>query len=196
MFGLESRILLRNLNINVTKGTTPTTLGYDFVRKGINFIRVENLSERGEIIGELMQIDEECNQALNRSILMEEDVLFSIAGTLGKCALVRKQLLPANTNQALAVVRAQMKNICAVFLLYALQSDDVKLQIKEMQKGMNRQNLSLENIKDLQIPNVSLNKQNEFAAYVESVDKLRFDTEEKIKELKKEKEQLIDKYFR
>ena len=174
MFGLESRILLRNLNINVTKGTTPTTLGYDFVRKGINFIRVENLSERGEIIGELMQIDEECNQALNRSILMEEDVLFSIAGTLGKCALVRKQLLPANTNQALAVVRAQMKNICAVFLLYALQSDDVKLQIKEMQKGMNRQNLSLENIKDLRIPNVSLNKQNEFAAYVESVDKLRF----------------------
>ena len=196
MFGLESRILLRNLNINVTKGTTPTTLGYDFVRKGINFIRVENLSERGEIIGELMQIDEECNQALNRSILMEEDVLFSIAGTLGKCALVKKQLLPANINQALAVVRAQMKNICAVFLLYALQSDDIKLQIKEMQKGMNRQNLSLENIKDLQIPNVSLNKQNEFAAYVESVDKLRFDTEEKIKELKKEKEQLIDKYFR
>ena len=82
--------------------------------------------------------------------------------------------MAANINQALAVVRAQMKNICAVFLLYALQSDDVKLQIKEMQKGMNRQNLSLENIKDLRIPNVSLNKQNEFAAYVESVDKLRF----------------------
>jgi len=44
------------------------------------------------------------------------------------------------------------------------------------------------------LPPLSL--QNEFAAYVESIDKLRFDTEEKIKELKKEKEQLIDKYFR
>ena len=49
---------------------------------------------------------------------MEGDILFSIAGTLGRTAIVRANHLPANTNQALAIIRLSdvIMNSCKLFL--------------------------------------------------------------------------------
>ena len=40
-----------------------------------------------------------------RSQLQAGDILFSIAGALGRTAVVTEEILPANTNQALAILR-------------------------------------------------------------------------------------------
>jgi type I restriction enzyme S subunit len=90
----------------ITKGTTPTTLGRDFQQTGINFIKVESISESGVIsLGKVAKIDHETHELLKRSQLKENDILFSIAGAIGRTALVTERLLPANTNQALAIIR-------------------------------------------------------------------------------------------
>jgi type I restriction enzyme, S subunit len=90
----------------VTKGTTPTTIGGRFTETGINFIKVESLSEYGAFIkSKFGYIDEQTNQLLKRSIIKEGDVLFTIAGTIGRVAVVSKDILPANTNQAVAILR-------------------------------------------------------------------------------------------
>jgi len=34
----------------ITKGTTPTSLGFQFTDEGVNFIKVESLTELGQII--------------------------------------------------------------------------------------------------------------------------------------------------
>ena len=57
------------------------------------------------IHNKLAKISEECHKALKRSQLEEGDILFSIAGALGRTAIVTKSILPANTNQALAIIR-------------------------------------------------------------------------------------------
>ena len=90
----------------ITKGTTPTTLGKQFVNEGINFIKVQSIDEQGDISdSKLAKIDDESHKLLKRSQLQENDILFSIAGAIGRVATVPKRFLPANTNQALAIIR-------------------------------------------------------------------------------------------
>jgi type I restriction enzyme, S subunit len=97
---------LGEITAAVTKGTTPTTLGRDFQPTGINFVKVESISESGVIsLEKVAKIDHETHELLKRSQLKENDILFSIAGAIGRTALVTERLLPANTNQALAIIR-------------------------------------------------------------------------------------------
>jgi type I restriction enzyme S subunit len=110
---------LGDLTAVVTKGTTPTTLGRQFQDTGVNFVKVESITESGAIItNKLAKIDTETHELLKRSQLRHNDILFSIAGAIGRVALVPVRVLPANTNQALATLR------CAdsTFITYLLST--------------------------------------------------------------------------
>lgn len=107
----------------VTKGTTPTTIGFGFQDSGIRFVKVETLTEDGHFIEDKFAfISEEANKALLRSQLQEEDVLFTIAGTIGRTGIVKKNHLPANTNQAIAIVRPNRSLIEPRYLRYVLSN--------------------------------------------------------------------------
>jgi type I restriction enzyme S subunit len=109
----------------VTKGTTPTTLGRQFASHGIGFIKAECISNDGALIVEKqVYIDEETDQLLKRSRLHKDDVLFSIAGVIGRTAIVRQSALPANTNQAIAILRPDPKLITPKFLYYSVRAKE------------------------------------------------------------------------
>ena len=61
-------------------------------------------------------IDSDTHQKLKRSIIQDGDILFTIAGTLGRFAFVDGSILPANTNQAVAIIRADEKKISPEYL--------------------------------------------------------------------------------
>lgn len=89
----------------VTKGTTPSTIGFDFLKSGdIKFFKIEHMKNDILLDSDIF-ISDECNKKMKRSQLMENDILFSIAGTIGNIAIVEKKHLPANTNQAVAIIR-------------------------------------------------------------------------------------------
>jgi len=103
----------------ITKGTTPTTLGFSFCKSGINFIKIENIDKFGNFNSKILNyIDLETNQKLKRSQLKNNDILFSIAGALGRTAIVTNDILPANTNQALSIIRFANNKIVSVNYCY------------------------------------------------------------------------------
>ncbi|PTQ78211.1 restriction endonuclease subunit S [Nitrosomonas ureae] len=107
----------------ITKGTTPTTLGHQFIEKGVNFIKVESITDSGDFIfDKFAQISEETHQFLKRSIIESGDVLCSIAGTIGRTAIVDDSILPANTNQAIAILRIDCKKCLPEFVYLFLKS--------------------------------------------------------------------------
>ena len=108
---------LRVLSDRITKGSTPTTYGYKFLDEGIPFVKVENLAD-GMIARESITqyISEDAHEFQKRSQLQEGDVLFSIAGTIGRAALVTEKDVPANTNQAVAIIRGVTKHFIPDFL--------------------------------------------------------------------------------
>ena len=142
--------LLGNLCECVTKGTTPTTLGKDFTEEGINFIKGESINDDHSFNKSMFShIDEETDRLLQRSRIKENDIVFTIAGTLGKFALVDKSVVPANTNQAVAIIRT---NAIEAELLYSYFLGDWQVEFykKNVQQAV-QANLSLTTIKDLPI---------------------------------------------
>ena len=170
-------VKLGNYCDGVTKGTTPTTLGYRYQNNGINFIKVESLAEDGSIIADkVAHISDECNDAMRRSQLRMGDIVFSIAGAIGRIAIIPDSVLPANTNQALAIIRLRSPlAFDRSFLRYALMSSDVTRSISSSKRGIAQVNLSLTDIKNLRVPLPPLALQQEFADFVSRVDKLRFE---------------------
>jgi type I restriction enzyme S subunit len=137
----------------VTKGTTPTTIGGRFAETGVAFVKVESITDDGRFDWEkLAFVDEETNQLLARSMLEEDDVLFSIAGTIGRVARVPRELLPANTNQAVAIVRPDRDVIDPRFLYYVLR-DDVRVKHAHTRVVQSVQaNFSLAELSSIEVP--------------------------------------------
>jgi len=118
------KVNLKSLCKKITKGTTPTSLKKQFTTEGINFIKAESYSDEGFFKEEKFAfINEETNDLLKRSQLKELDVLVSIAGVLGRVAMVYERILPANTNQAVAIVRVNQSIISPYFIRYFLASE-------------------------------------------------------------------------
>jgi type I restriction enzyme S subunit len=135
---------LKDVAIRVTKGTTPTTLGKMFVAEGVNFVKVESISETGCFITErFVHIDEETNELLARSVLQEGDILYTIAGTIGRIARVPQFILPANTNQAVAIIRPDRMQVEPDFVRYSLALPETKQRLLARVVHAVQPNLSL-----------------------------------------------------
>ena len=142
--------LLGDLCECVTKGTTPTTLGKDFTETGINFIKGESINDDHSFNKTLFaHIDDETDELLKRSRIYENDIVFTIAGTLGKFALVDSSVVPANTNQAVAIIRTS-KISPETLYSYFIGEWQVEFYKKNTQQAV-QANLSLGTIKDLPI---------------------------------------------
>ncbi len=159
------------LSYRVTKGTTPTTVGGHFVSEGISFVKAESIRDDGRFDAtKFAYIDDETNQLLARSVLQQDDVLFTIAGTIGRVAWVQKDILPANTNQAVAIVRPNQALVNPRFLYYVLR-DDVRTKRAFTRVVQSVQaNFSLSELSSLEIPLPPLPEQRAIAHILGTLD--------------------------
>ena len=178
MFGDEDfpTCKLIDESIVITKGTTPTTIGFNFSDDGVNFVKIENITSEGKFITDgMMYISDECNEAMKRSQLKKGDILFSIAGAIGRSAIVTEEILPANINQALAIVRLKEDTkLIKGFLLAALKSEYVEKQYLALKRGAAQLNLSLKDVGNFTIPIPPKALQEQFVALYEQSDKSKF----------------------
>lgn len=168
-----AKVKLREIATLITKGTTPTSLGFDFVDEGINFVKIESITDDGYFIHDkFAHITEGCNQKLFRSQLQENDLLFSIAGAIGRTAIVKEEILPANTNQALAIIRVPSGIIDYSYLKYVLQSPTIAKQFEKRKQGVAQLNISLKDIGDFEIPMRKKEEQRGIVAVFDKVNSL------------------------
>lgn len=164
------RVKLSEIASLITKGTTPTTLGFDYQDTGINFLKIECFEENGSFIpSKVTHISEECNTKLNRSQLKEGDILFSIAGVIGRVSIVTRDMLPANTNQALSIIRINKDDIHLPFIKLILTSPNIKKQFEKRKQGVAQLNISLKDIGNLEIPLPPLETQKQIADNLDKV---------------------------
>lgn len=171
----ENYVRLGDITKTITKGTTPKR----FADKGINFIKTEAFDGMNINKNKLSFVDKEThNGFLKRSILEENDILFTIAGaTIGKMAIVKKELLPANTNQALAIIRLK-DDINVHYIKFILKSSFMKKYIKKCIKGSAQPNLNLQQLNDFLVPFPNDEKQKEIMNILERFEKLCNDISE------------------
>ena len=170
----------------ITKGTTPTSIGFNFEKEGVNFVKVEAFGSNDRVDKEKLSfISEECHQNMLRSQLKENDILICIAGaTVGKLSIVDFSILPANTNQACAIVRVKDKQVIFYSYLYGyLKYSYIQLVVNNLKKGVAQPNLSLGQIRDFNIKVPPLPLQQQFAARIEAIERQKQQVSETIKDL-------------
>lgn len=159
---------LGELTSLITKGTTPldkSNIGT------VNFVKIESIDNlSGEITITQKISSEEHEGYLRRSQLKENDILFSIAGTLGRVTSVKSSILPANTNQALAIIR--LKSGCLKYVKTYLKGKAVADFIKKNPTIGAQPNLSLEQVSNIEIALPSEIEQAQIGSFFENLDHL------------------------
>ena len=156
----------------VTKGTTPRGGNVSYLDSGIGFLKAENVAGMDVLdTSKMNYIDEEThNGFLKRSILYENDLLITIAGTLGRTAIVRKHNLPLNANQAVSIIRLVDSNeFDLMYLICALNSPLIQKMLTKQKKITAIPNLTLEIISDCFIPIPPLSEQKRIVAKIEGL---------------------------
>lgn len=186
------QIPLENLTVVVTKGTTPTTVGYDFTNEGINFLKGESITDSHYFdFSKFDHIDEETNKALKRSIIKENDILFSMAGTIGKFAIINKSVLPANTNQAVCIIRCDSSKINPLYVYsFLIGNWHIEYYTRRIQEAV-QANLSLENIKSLPIIILDDNTKNNYERKIYPIFQEIFSNDKELQYLLQLKQLLV-----
>lgn len=162
-------IKLEKICSRITKGGTPTTYGYAFQKEGINFIKVENLNKGTVDLRSISDfISQEAHDFQKKSQLQEGDLLFSIAGTIGETCIVKKEILPANTNQALAIIQGFHKVLTPNFLKFQLDSF-VARKVTSKARGGAMNNVSLGDLKNLDVLIPPVPEQRAIVAKIEQL---------------------------
>ena len=163
-----------DISKRITKGTTPTTLGMSFTDFGVNFIKAEALN--GDVCLDkkgFSFISDETHKSLGRSILELDDILITIAGAnIGKCGYVRKQYLPANTNQAVAIIRTDNQKVIPRYIYYYFKLPKTFFSIQSLNAQAAQPNINLNSLGKIKLHLPPLHIQKKIAAILSAYDDL------------------------
>lgn len=154
----------------ITKGATPTTYGFSWVKEGIIFLRSECVSERGLELGAAMFISEEADKAMKRSSLQDEDILMTITGNVGRVCKVPIGFPKANINQHIARIRIKNSLYELDFIFQYLKQDKISKEYLKITTGQAYPQISLEQVRGTQIPLPPLPEQKAIAHILSLMD--------------------------
>lgn len=189
---------LGELSSLVTKGSSPNWQGIEYVTDDsqVLFVTSENVREGYLDLSKRKYLQNEFNEKQKRSILKKGDFLINIVGaSIGRACMFDIET-KANINQAVSLVRLKNECINEKYLLFFLNSKSALLQYDNMKVSVARANLSLQNIKDLEILNPPIQFQNQFAEKVQVIEKQKEVLEESLKLLEENYKSIMEKAFK
>lgn len=166
---------LYSLSSSISKGTTPTKSAVDGKDVSIKFIKVKDIDDLGSIDTDTLELIPESIHlsTLKRSILKSNDILFSIAGTIGRVAILPESLSNSNCNQAVAFIRLDdVQNFLGYIYLW-LRSSEIQYKILASVVQGVQANVSLTVLRELELlipQKVTLDKFNrQIAEYIKLI---------------------------
>jgi len=190
-------VKLKDITTKITKGTTPSNVGDSFTDEGINYFRSEMLGKAKYLdkSSGMMFISESTHNKLKRSQIEANDILFSMAGIyLGKLAIVKDEDVPANTNQAVALIRFN-KGVNIDYLYYFMVQKSFNAYVNCMSAQAAQPNINLKQIGNLQIALPTDEQQKRIAGILSAYDNLIENNNKRIKLLEQMAENLYKEWF-
>lgn len=165
-------VTLNAITTKITKGTTPTSVGCTFENSGVNYIKSESLgSSRNINKSKFAFISEQTHEKLKRSQIEKNDILFSMAGMfLGKTGIVTADLVPANTNQAVAIIRIDNEKANHEYVYYYLNLKSVMQAINASSAQSAQPNINLKQIGQLEIDLPGRKVQDKIVSILSAID--------------------------
>jgi type I restriction enzyme S subunit len=139
---------------------------------GVPLVRIKDVVA-GEIAPKnLIRTSEAIAKKYRRTVLRGGELVISIRGTIGRCALVPAELAGGNITRELALIPyADVSS--ALFILALLRSDSVQKRIGGDVKGIAQRGINLEDLRELPVIQPPKTTIAIFEVTVKTVDKLK-----------------------
>jgi len=135
------------------------------------YIRSRDINGHKIAVNELLYVPDDVFPSINNYIVEKDDVIISIVGTIGLCAIVPTELHLANlTENCAKIVNLNDKKLEKKFLFYYLISPNGQDEIEQRNVGSTQPKLPLYNIKDIPILLPPLPEQKAIASVLSSLD--------------------------
>jgi type I restriction enzyme S subunit len=120
---------------------------------GVRYLSAKCVKDNAFSLGDALQISALQHAANPRTSLRENDVLITTVGTIGNTAVVPRDILPANADRHLGIVRINPDSgIDPYYLATILNCEYGRFQSLREATGNVQLNLFIEKIKELRIP--------------------------------------------
>lgn len=181
-------VTLEEISKFITKGSTPTTYGYEWQDQGVFFFKSDVVKDGKFVYGDFKYISEEAHQQMLRSQIKAGDILMTITGNIGRVAVVPKEINKANINQHVARISVERKDLNPAFVFHWLSQPKFIQYYNSIKTGLAYPQISLKQVRETIIPIPAIEEQEKIANILSSVDN-QIDTyiqeKEKQVELKK-----------
>ncbi len=154
----------------ITKGSTPTTYGFDWQDSGVKFLRSECVSPNGFIESGAMHISEEANNAMERSKIKGGDILMTITGNVGRVCIFPLEYKEGNINQHIARIRIDDSLVLSQFIFQYLSQTSIIQDYLKITTGQAYPQLSLKQVRETKIPLPPITEQKKIADILSTVD--------------------------
>ncbi len=160
----------------ITSGSTPKagdSQYYTDASDGIPFIRAVDIGNNRVSLDDLNYVKRNVHEGiLKKTQLKHNDVLFSIAGTVGRCGIFDHNV-EANINQACAILRFNEDIINRLYLIIFFNSEVGQQIIEKYARQGVQTNLNMDEIGNLQIPILAMPTQQQIASLIQQSFQLR-----------------------
>lgn len=141
----------------------------EHIENGIPYIKSSDV--RGFINPETLQkTSPEIHFKYRRSAVHPGDIVFSLRGNIGESAIVPDILPEANLTQGTARISVSEDN-CNLFYYYQLASEKILNRINSLSKGSTFKEISLEQLRKVEVLSPPLNEQKKIAEILSTWDK-------------------------
>ena len=140
-------------------------------------------------------IDEERYKSLENCAVQAGDVLISLVGTYGKLLIMPEVFEPGIINPRLMKITFDKEKINPYYFKFFFQSESLKRALSENTHGGTMDILNLGIVRKIAMPLPPLKLQNEFANFVNQVDKSKVAVQKALDETQMLFDSLMQKYF-
>lgn len=168
-----------------------------FTDSGEYFITIKNVKNCKITLKDVQCVTPPDNAEAKRTRVQENDLLISITADLGRTGIVTKEIAEhgAYINQHLTCIRLKQDKLNPLYVAYYMESDAGKEQFIAKNQSAVKAGLNFNAINSLKLMVPPLSLQNEFAAFVERVDKQKQTVQQSLDKLELMKKALMQEYF-
>lgn len=140
-------------------------------------------------------IDRTIGEGFKKTELYGDELLITVRGTTGITALTDIRFNGMNVTRGIAVVRYDRDKINPVYLNSYLKTDESQRYIQEHTRGATLQQINLSDLRIQQILVPPRKQQEQFAAFVEQIEKTKTTISQSLEKLETLKKALMQEYF-
>ena len=168
-----------------------------FTDSGEYFITIKNVKNCKITLQDVQCVTPPDNAEAKRTRVQENDLLISITADLGRTGIVTKKIAEhgAYINQHLTCIRLKQDKLNPLYVAYYMESDAGKEQFIAKNQSAVKAGLNFNAINSLKLMVPPLALQNQFAAFVERVDKQKQTIQQSLEKLELMKKALMQEYF-